>query len=364
MTAPRIHQFSPRVEPGAVASHTRIARDLLRAAGHESEIFAGAIAPECFTWGVRDVREYGRAYKASDEDQLIYQMAIGSPVADFLLRRTEPLIVNHHNLTPRQYLDGWDPTGAFGVLWGRRQLRALAKRARLGIAVSHYNELDLVEAGFRETVVVPFLLDPADLERAPDPDLLGQLQQQRASSGASWLFVGRLAANKAQHDLIKALAVYRRFADPRAHLHLVGGGLDTTYGRALREYSTALGVADAVHFPGGVSSDALAAYYASADVFVSCSEHEGFCVPIIEAMARGLPVVAYAAAAVPETAGAAAILLDDKHPEMVAAAVERLLADGTLRSHLVEAGRARVRAYDTTETGRVFIATLNSVAAR
>jgi glycosyltransferase involved in cell wall biosynthesis len=352
---PRIHQFSPRIEPGAVASHTRIARDVLRAAGFESEIFAGELDPTCGHWGVRDARDYGRSYRARPDDRLVYQMAIGSPVAEQLVRRREPLVVNHHNLTPVRYLDGWDPTGAFGVLWGRRQLRALAKRARRGIAVSRFNETDLIEAGFVDTVVVPFFLDRAELSRAPDPVVLARLQEGGTAGEPRWLFVGRMAANKAQHDLVKALAAYRAYIEPAAQLYLVGGGADSRYGRALRAFSEELGVADAVHLTGPVAPDVLAAYFDAADVFVSCSEHEGFCVPIIEAMARRVPVVAFGAAAVPETAGEAALLLGDKDPDTVATAVQRVLTDQELRHGMQAAGSARVEVFDPGAVAPAFV---------
>jgi glycosyltransferase involved in cell wall biosynthesis len=282
-------------------------------------------------------------------------MAIGSPVAELLLRRDELVIVNHHNLTPARYLDGWDPTGTYGVLWGRRQLRALAKRARLGVAVSHYNELDLIDAGFVNTTVVPFFVDAEALARLPDPATLDRLDAARPPGGSNWLFVGRLAANKAQHDLVKALAAYHRFVEPNARLSLVGAGTDSLYGRALRDFCVELGVEHSVEMPGIVDAATLAAHFEAADVFVSCSEHEGFCVPIIEAMARHVPVVAYRAAAVPETAGEAALLLESKEPETVATAVQRVLRDGRLRAHMQSVGLRRVEIFDPARVASAFV---------
>ena len=121
---------------------------------------------------------------------------------------------------------------------------------------------------------------------------------------AVWLFVGRLAPNKAQEQLIKALAIFGRTYDLPAELHLVGSGTPPAYRDALVRLAAAAGVGDAVHFHEGVSAEALASMYETADVFVSASAHEGFCVPVLEAMRFGLPVVARAAGAVPETAGA------------------------------------------------------------
>ena len=126
----------------------------------------------------------------------------------------------------------------------------------------------------------------------------------KTKGGSDWLFVGRISPHKAQHDLIKALRASRSFYDAEARLHLVGTSLGTDYPRALERFSARLGVADSVNMAGAVSASVLSAYFASADVFVCASDHEGFCVPLVEAMGRGLPVVAYEAAAVEEAGGA------------------------------------------------------------
>jgi L-malate glycosyltransferase len=346
-----VHQFVPTLEPGAVGAHTLVARDVLRDAGNTSEIFASEIDPAWSDRGahlLRDAR--GRA------DVIVYQMAIGSVVADAVLARDEPIVVNHHNLTPMRYIAGWQPVAAHGVAWGRGQLRELAVRARLGVADSSYNEGDLIEAGFTRTTVVPILLDLATLDVAPGPE--------PARSGATtWLFVGRLAPNKAQHDIVKAFAAYRRFHNADARLHLVGGGREDGYAHTLQRFIHALGLDDAVTLSGAVSPAELAAYYRAADVFVVCSEHEGFCVPLLEAMHHRVPIVAFAATAVPETLGEAGLLLEVKDPCTVAAAVDRVVGDPDLRRRLVEAGARRVRDFDLANTGPAFVEAVTSARA-
>jgi len=345
-----IHQFVPTLEPGAVGAHTLAARDVLRAAGHTSEIFASEIAPSWSDQGARLVRE-ARAHA----DVIVYQMAIGSVVADAVLARAEPIVVNHHNLTPMRFIAGWQPVAAHGVTWGRGQLRELGARAVLGIADSSYNEHDLVEAGFTRTTVVPILLDLAtlDIEPAPAP---------ARTDAVTWLFVGRLAPNKAQHDIVKAFAAYRRFHNADAHLHLVGGGREEAYGRTLQRFIHALGLDEHVTITGGVSPAELVAYYRAADVFVVCSEHEGFCVPLLEAMHYRVPIVAFASTAIPETLGDAGLLLDVKDPCTIAAAVDHVVGDQRLRDQLVQAGARRVRAFDIAHTGPAFVAAVTSAS--
>ena len=354
----RVHHFVPTFEPGAVGAHVLIARRVLREAGYESEIFTGDVHPAFASKGAHSYHDYGRRVSARADDRLVYHLAIGSPVADFLGVRREPLIVDHHNLTPLRFLAGWEPVAAGGVLWGRRQLDNLAPRAALGIGDSTFNAEELVEAGYERTTVVPILFEPA-VAQAPDPTLAARLADQGAS--ARWLFVGRLAANKAQHDVVKAFAAYRRFHDPTAFLDLVGGSSSELYASALRRFIAELGLEGAVTIAGSVSSAELAAYYDAADVFVVLSEHEGFCVPILEAMQHGVPVVAFAAAAVPETVNGAGLVLDTKDACTVAAAVSRVVSEGALRAQLVEAGTRRRHDFGLTKTGPAFVAAVESV---
>ena len=357
MSAPAIHQLLPIFEPGAVGAHAIAARAALRAAGFDSEIYTVEIHPAYAGEGAHDLADHARA--ARPGDRLVYQMAIGSVVADYACQRPEPLVVNHHNLTPLRYFAGWEPVAAHGVVWGRRQLRELAGRASLGVAVSRYNEADLIEAGFDRTLVVPYLLDLRTFAIKPDARVLDSVRATRA--GTEWLFVGRLAPNKAQHDLVKAFAAYRQFHDPQARLHLVGGGADGQYGHAVTSFALALGLADSVVATGPVPPAALAAHYEAADVLVVTSEHEGFCVPLLEAMYHRLPIVAYGEAAVPETLGDAGVLLPTKEPFTVAAAVDRVVRDTGLRAQIVEAGVRRVADYGIDHTGPAFVEAVSAL---
>jgi glycosyltransferase involved in cell wall biosynthesis len=149
-----------------------------------------------------------------------------------------------------------------------------------------------VAAGYRATTVVPILLDPGEFDREVDAATLDRLRSATAAGGASWLFVGRVVPNKAQHDVVKAFAAYRRVFDPHARLRLVGGTSLPAYADAVARYVDALGLGGAVELTGPVDPGVLSAHYRAADVFVCLSDHEGFCVPILEAMHHDLPIVA------------------------------------------------------------------------
>jgi glycosyltransferase involved in cell wall biosynthesis len=199
-----------------------------------------------------------------------------------------------------------------------------------------------VRAGYRSTAVVPILLDTSTFDRAEDVAAVERL----TVPGPVWLFVGRLAPNKAQHDLIKALSVYRRVYDPTATLRLVGSVSSHAYATAVEGLVRALQLEDAVELCGDVSDAELDAHYRAADVFVSTSDHEGFCIPLLESMHHRLPIVAYGSSAIPETLGGAGLCLPSKEPTRVAAAVHRVLGDPALQDSLTRAGEVRLADFD------------------
>ncbi|HEX2699884.1 MAG TPA: glycosyltransferase [Acidimicrobiales bacterium] len=348
-----IHQFLPTfASRDAIGTHALHARRILRGMGLESEIYAEGI-PRPGRRHAHPYRTYGRR-PSPGRTWLLYQLSTGSAVADFLRARPEPKLVNYHNVTTAALFAPWEPHVAVECTEGRRQLRDMAGEVDLGIAVSAYNEAELREAGYKETAVAPVLVDLDSADVDPDPEVLARLERARRGGGATWLFVGRVAPHKCQHDVVRALAVYRRLYDPDARLHLVGGAGSGAYVSMLERYVASLGLAGAVTLPGSVPAASLRAYFRSADVFVCLSEHEGFCVPIIEAMRLSVPVVAFASTAVPETAAGAGVLLEAKDAVTVAAAVWRVLGDSRLRADLVAAGTRRAADFSLANSSRRF----------
>jgi glycosyltransferase involved in cell wall biosynthesis len=291
---------------------------------------------------------------------LLYHLSTGHSMAAWLAERPEPLAVDYHNITPAEYFDRWYPPGAEVARAARAELRKLASRSRFALADSSYNAAELDAEGYRQTSVAPILIDFSDYDVPADAATLGRLRRRAEGGGAHWLYVGRLAANKCQHDVIGAFAVYRRLFDPKARLSVIGGRTALLYSRALELLAADLGVANAVDFTDVLSFERLLAYFATADVYVSLSEHEGFCVPAVEAMHFSVPVVAYASSAVPETVADAALLLDDKDPLVVATAVHRVLTDTPLREQLVSAGQARVEHFSFENNRARFIGALEA----
>jgi glycosyltransferase involved in cell wall biosynthesis len=268
--------------------------------------------------------------------------------------------VNYHNITPADLLEAWIPAVGEEVRWGRAQLRDLAPITEFAIADSMFNERELQAAGYRSTTTVPLLLDLDGFAGSPDPTLAARLAGQRSGGGTELLFVGKVSPHKGQHDLVKALAAYRRFYDPRARLRLVGGAISDEYRAAVERFADELGLIDAVEIAGSVTHEELIAYYAAADVFVCLSNHEGFCVPLLEAMYHRVPIVAYTNTAVPETVATAGLVLPDKQPARVAAAIHRVVTDQNLRDALARAASERVASFALPRVQEGFASALES----
>lgn len=357
----RIDQVIPSLASrDAIGGHVVQLRDLLRSRGFESDIFYGNATPDRLDYGFPVSRLGDRS---STDRVLLYQLSIGSGVADIFRDRGERKFVNYHNITPADLLEAWIPAVGEEVRWGRAQLRDLAPITEFAIADSMYNERELQAAGYRSTTTVPLLLDLDGFAGSPDPTLAARLAGQRAGGGSELLFVGKVSPHKGQHDLVKALAAYRRLYDPQARLRLVGGAISDEYRAAVERFADELGLIDAVEIAGSVTHEELIAYYAAADVFVCLSSHEGFCVPLLEAMYHRVPIVAYTNTAVPETVATAGLVLPDKQPARVAAAIHRVVTDQNLRATLARAASERVASFALPRVQEGFASALETAYA-
>jgi glycosyltransferase involved in cell wall biosynthesis len=347
-----IHHFVPVLHRGdAVGRHTLRLREATRGRGFRSEIFVDTVDDDTAA-ETMPVLSYPDT--AQPGDVVVYQFATASAMAPWLAGRSETLVVNYHNVTPPELMAPWDNHLALGQLRAQGDLRLLAPRTALAVADSRYNEAHLAASGFTTTAVIsPSAALPA---LTAVTDATGPSPEAGAPPrGTRWLAVGRVSPNKGLESTIAALAVARAHADPGATLQLIGKPATDSYVAALRRYVAELGLAAAVRFAGHASDGTVAAAYAGADVLVVTSEHEGFCVPVVEAMAAGLPVVAFDQGAVPEVLGGAGVLVSDKDPYALAAAIAALLRDAPGRDAVIEAGRRRLAALDLDSAADRFV---------
>lgn len=341
----QINQVVVSARPGdAVTGAALELRRLLRRIGR-SEIFARYVHEDLHhdVWELKD--SDWLASEHPEDDLIVFHASIGEPaVEQFLLGRPEALVVYYHNISPPELFYEYDPSLAGLLETGRRELARLAARAHMAIAVSAFNAAELRDLGYRDVRVAPLVIDTDRLASAVVPvELTARLD---ALEGPVLLFVGQLLPHKRVDFLLEMFHVLTTYHRRPATLAIVGNPRLARLADSLRLLIAELNLGNVV-FAGAVTDAELAAWYRRADVLVTASEHEGFCVPPLEAMAHDVPVVARRFAALPETIGEAGVLVDPSAgPEEMACAVAAVLDDGSLRHGLVESGRRRIKAID------------------
>ena len=338
----RIVQILPALSPGdAVGNDTRAIRDILREAGYETEIYADFVDKRIQEGEGREIRFLPELAK---EDLLIYHASTGTRLNFEVPSLGGRQIMVYHNITPPHFFRWYNFEARKNMEYGYEGIRYLADRMEYCIADSEYNRSELIRMGYRCPIdVCPILIPFADYDREPDREVL---DRYRGDGIRNWLFVGRISPNKKQEDLIRAFYCYQRDYEPDSRLFLVGNaaGMER-YDRRLKNYIRELGIEGKVVLSGHIPFTAILAYYRLADVFVCMSEHEGFCVPLAEAMHFGVPIAACDCCAVPDTLGSGGLLLKSREPETVAAAVNRILTDEGLREAIRAGQREMLKAY-------------------
>lgn len=346
----RVFQLLPTMSYGDAVSNDAMAlMGILQELGYSTAIYASGIAPNVNSLYVMPA---GAMPPPREEDLLIYHMSIGSDLAYEIEKYSCKKVMIYHNVTPPKYFERSNPVLADLTQKGLEQLKYLSDKFDYCMADSEYNRQELLALGYTCQVdVLPILIPFEDYLKTPDSAVI----RQNNYGETNILFTGRIAPNKRQEDIIDAFAVYKKKYDPTAKLHLVGTYRDTQeYHKQLQDYVKRLQLPD-VYFAGMVSFAALLAYYRTADVFVCMSEHEGFCVPLVEAMCFEVPVIAYAAAAVPDTLGGSGIVLEEKEPEITAGMIDRVMRDWELRDAVLQGQRERLNDFSYESVKRRFI---------
>jgi len=341
----RVHQVLATLGYGDAIGHEVLGiQRVLRRAGFESEIFVETADPrlESFTIDYRDL-----VGAVGPSDVLIHHFSIGSRASRTAYALPGRMVLVYHNITPPSYFIGIHKELVKLCFHGRRELTAYIDRCELALGDSEYNRHELDDLGYPRTAVLPVVPDFSHLDSDPDRRL--------ADLDDDWtnvMFVGRVIPNKKFEDVIRAFHAYRTRHNPRSRLLLVGSysGFEK-YLAMLQALIARLGTPD-VHFLGHVSNEELTALYDVADLFLCASEHEGFCVPIVEAFYKRVPVVAYAATAVPATMDGGGVLYDTKDPLEIArlmdAVLDPLIEEAVLESQDAALRRLRARDFDAT----------------
>lgn len=333
----RINQWVPAAHRGdAIGDSARRVRDMLRAGGHQSDVFAMTMDD--------DLRDEVRPFAdpaARTGEVTIFHFALPSPMTDAFASLRGARVLQYHNITPAEFFAAYDPALFRLAALGRRELQSLVGRVDLALGDSDFNRQELEAMGFTTTGVMPIAVDTGRITAAPRRPALERI----LSDGLiNILFVGRIVPNKKIEDHIRLAEVYKRYVDSYYRFIFVGryDGIPRYYAQVRALISEYQMLQDRFWFTGPVPDVDLAAFYRWADVYVSLSEHEGFCVPLIEAMAADVPVLAYAAGAVPETLGGAGVLFSPKDLELAAETMGMLVYDRTFRDRVVAGQRTRL----------------------
>jgi glycosyltransferase involved in cell wall biosynthesis len=343
----RVHQVLATLGYGDAIGHEVLGiQRVLCAAGYESEIFVET-ADSRLEPLTRDFREL--VDHSHPDNLLLHHFSLGSKASRTAFALPDRMALIYHNITPPEYFVGVHRMLARQCFRGRRELRAYADRCDLAMGDSEFNRQDLEMLGFPRTAVLPVVPDFSHLDRPPNWLLAGQFDDDWTNV----LFVGRVIANKKIEDVVRFFHAYHTMFNPRSRLLIVGAqsGFER-YLAALHQLVAELALPH-VHFVGHVSDEELVAFYEAADLFLCASEHEGFCVPLVEAFYMQVPVLAFAATAVPATMDGAGVLFEQKDPMHVAALMDAIISNAALQDAIVDgqlAAADRLRSKDFAGT--------------
>ncbi len=321
----------------AISKEACCMRGTIRKLGFESEIFV-PVDRTCVN--TRDDCRPVESYSGSSGDMVIYHYSTASSVASSIFLRTPARkVVRYHNITPASFFEGFDDSVAEELKLGRYELGNIISKADELWAVSEFNAAELKAAGAERVKVVPLFFSLDDLALTPDHGILAQFGGRRLKN---ILFVGRMAPNKCVEDLISAFGWLNKCIDSATRLMLVGSEMSCPrYYAMLRMLAGRLGLSNVV-FARFLTGGQLAAYYQAADLFVCASRHEGYCLPLIEAMYYGVPVVARCIGGMPEAMGGAGVMFDNAGSRVLAELLHRMLVDDGLRQEIITSQTKRI----------------------
>ncbi len=354
---PAVHQVLATLGYGDAIGHEVLGiQRVLRAAGYESDIFVETADPRLESL----TRDYRELVDATDpENLLLHHFSIGSKASRTAYALPDRMALIYHNITPPEYFAGVHRTLARQCFRGRREIHAYVGRCEIALGDSEFNRQDLEGLGFPRTAVLPVIPDLSHLDDPADWFVAEQFDDEWTNI----LFVGRVIANKKIEDVIRCFHAYHTRHNPRSRLIIAGVfSVFEQYFAALTHLVSELGLSH-VHFAGHVSDAELIAYYELADLFLCASEHEGFCVPLIEAFYKQVPVLAYAATAVPATMDGAGVLFDTKDPAYVASLMDAVLSDAALQDRIVDGQLEAVQRLQAKDFDRTLLGLVEQILA-
>lgn len=326
--------------------------DSMQKAGYQTKIFAEVIDKRI---SHKDVEKVEKMPELDAADIILYHLATGADLTFQIAKYPCRKILVYHNITPPRFFRRYNIQAAKNCEKGLAGVKFLADKVDYCLPVSTFNGEDLVRMGYRcKMDVQPILVKFDDYEKEPDCNLM----EKMTDGYENIIFVGRIAPNKKQEDVIAVFAMYKKYYNPKSRLILAGsyGGMEK-YLDCLKQYVEYNQVEDVI-FTGHIRFEEILAYYRSAHIFLCMSEHEGFCVPLLEAMYFDIPIIAFDSTAVGDTLNGTGILLKEKDALLTAAWMNRISKDACLKEYLISKQRERLAFFANEKVQASFITRL------
>jgi glycosyltransferase involved in cell wall biosynthesis len=333
----KLHQFVHTLSYGdAISSEALTIKRILNEQGIESEIYRVHVDPR-----FKSLTRYYQEFQPTADAAVLLHFSIASPLNElFLSLENIKRAVLYHNLTPEKWFFSYNSRVVEDLRSARAALESVIRAADVVIGDSSYNLLELANFLTKPGRVLPLPFDDKKWAIETNPGIVGIL---KGHGGVNILSVGRVAPNKCLEDVIKAFYFYHHKINRFSRLWLTGSDIDTEiYAFELKELISTLNLQESVYLVGPVADTELKAFYEASDLYVCMSEHEGFCVPLIEAMNFSLPLIAYDSCAVSETVGMGGLLVTEKHHAKIAELMDQILTNAQLKSELKHKAQAEL----------------------
>lgn len=351
----KIYQIVPSLSYGdAIGNEVIVINKVIKELGYNTIVLSDYIDPRINI----EAKIYNRnkfCSELSSDDIVIYHKAIGSHFSDEIKEYKCKRIMIYHNMTPKDFFIPYNKKTALSLENGIQQLEDLKGYVDYILADSEYNKLELEKMKFQCKIdVQPLIIDFEEYNARPNEEVINKF-----SGSTNIIFTGRIAPNKKQEDIIKVFYYYKNYVDKNAKLFLVGSysGTEKYYAK-LKGFVKKLKLKD-VYFTGHIPFDEILAYYKIADVFLCMSEHEGFCVPLLESMHFDIPIVTFNSSAIPYTLGDSGVLLDSKDYIQYSEAIRKIIENNEYREEIIEKQRSNLKRFKKSVTVNIFKNNLN-----